>query len=220
LAPPTTTPLTVSPRTSTVQPVVQQPQPTPNLWQFYVDDINSTIPNASVTADTLKEIARTIPSSVPFLAEAEVGLIPYQYTWTVINREGPVALNAPEGGYAYIAWGYGKVKTNQFLFDFPAIEDNAYVILAIGKSDDGTSTDLNTPLQLSDFHAGFAGTNFATPAKGQVFSNRKVVNKAWLSQQLWWASSHTLITVSILDLFTGNRYDYNVDPHTFVWSAK
>jgi len=57
---------------------------------IYVDDIKSTIPNAPVTADTLKEIARKIPASVPFLAEAEVGLIPYQYNWRILDREGPV----------------------------------------------------------------------------------------------------------------------------------
>ena len=194
--------------------------PTPDLWQFYVDDIKSTIPNAPVTTNTLKGIADKIPSDVPFLAEAEVGLIPYQYTWTILSTEPPVSLNAPEGGYAYIAWGYGIIKTSQFSFNFQAIEDNAYVILAIGKPNDGTSTDLNTPLQLSDFHLGFAGANFAVPAPGQVFPNREVVNKAWLSQQLWWASTHRQITVSILDLLTGNRYDYDVNPSTFKWSTK
>ena len=194
--------------------------PTPDLWQFYVDDIKSTIPSAPVTADTLKEISYKIPLSVPFLAEAEVGLIPYQYTWSILNTEAPFSLNAPEGGYAYIAWGYGDIETDQFSFNFQAIEDNPYIILAIGKPDDDVSKDLNTPLRLSNFHAGFSGINFAIPAPEQVVPNREVVNKAWLSQQLWWASSHRQITESILDLLTGNRYDYDVNPSTFRWNIK
>jgi hypothetical protein len=195
------------------------PTPTPDLWQFYVDDIKSTIPNAPVTADTLKEIARKIPASVPFLAEAEVGLIPYQYNWRILDREGPVFLNAPEGGYAYIAWGYGNVRTNEFSVNFQGIEGNDHLVLVVGKPDDGTPTDLNTPLQLSDFHAGFAGTNFAAPAKGQVFPNRKVV-KAWLSQQLWWAAKHSSITVTIWDVSNGKRFIYGVNPSNFAWIAK
>lgn len=197
-----------------------QQTPIPDLWQFYVNDIKSTVPDAAVTVDTLKRIAGNIPENVPFLANAEVGLIPYQYTWKILDREGPVFLNAPEGGYAYIAWGFGNIRADGFAYNFPALEDNAYLILAVGKPDDGTSVDLNTALELSDFQPGFAGVNFATPAKGQVFLNREVVNVAWFSQQLWWASSHKSITVSVLDLLTGNRYDYSVDPNTFMWNAR
>lgn len=205
---------------ATAKPTIVLPTPTPDVWQFYVDDIKLQIPSANVTTDTLKEIARKIPSNVPFLAEAEVGLRPYQYNWRILDREGPAFLNAPEGGYAYIAWGFGTVKSNEFSINFQAIEDMPYVILVIGKPDDGTATDLNTSLQLTNFQAGFAGTNFAFPAKGQVFPNRKVVNKAWLSQQLWWAASHRAITVSIWDVSNGKRLDYDVNPTNFTWTAK
>lgn len=197
-----------------------QPSPTPDLWQFYVDDIKSTIPNASVTADILKDIARKMPASVPFLAEAEVGLIPYQYTWRILDREGPVFLNVPEGGYAYIAWGYGNLATNEFSINFQGMEGNDHLVLVIGKPDDGTPADLNTPLRLSDFHAGFAGTNFAAPANEQIFENRKVINKAWLSQQLWWASKHSSITVTIVDVSNGERFVYDVNPSNFAWTVK
>jgi hypothetical protein len=201
-------------------PTSQPTQKPQDLWQFYVDDIKSTIPDATVSPDTLKDIAGKIPSDVPFLAEADVGLIPYQYTWKIIDREGPLSLNAPEGGYAFVAWGNGSIRANEFYTEFQAIEDNAYLVLVIGKSSDGTSADLNTPLELSDFTPGFSGCNFASPAKGQVFPERRVVNKAWLSQQLWWAASHNLITVSIWDVSIGQRLDYNVNPNDFMWSEK
>lgn len=213
--------IAAQPPTMTIaKPTLIPPTPTLDLWDFYVSDIKSTNPNAQVTADTLKEIGHKIPSNVPFLAEPEVGLIPYQYNWRILDREGPVFLNASEGGYAYIAWGFGNVKANAFSTNFQAIEDNAYLVLVMGKPDDGTPIDLNTPLQLSSFQAGFAGTNFAVPAKGLVSANRKVVNKAWLSQQLWWASSHRLITVSIWDVSNGKRIDYDVSPSNFTWTAK
>lgn len=203
-----------------LQSPTPMPKPTPDLWQFYVDDIKSTIPNAEVTVDTLKGIARKIPSSVPFFAEAEVGLIPYQHTWRILDREGPAFLNAPEGGYAYIAWGYGTITTDRFSISFPAVEDNDHLVLVIGNPDDGTFKDLNTPLRLTDYHAGFAGTNFATPAKGQIFPNRNVINKAWFAQQLWWASKHKSITVTIWDVSNGNRFVYDVNPSSFVWTGK
>lgn len=200
------------------------PSPTPklsnDLWQFYVNDVKSTLPNAEITADTLKEIARKIPSNVSFFAEAEVGLIPYQHTWKILDREGPTFLNAPEGGYAYIAWGYGTITTDYFSVSFPAVEDHAHLILAIGNPNDGTHKDLNTQLRLTDYHAGFAGTNFAAPVKEQTFPNRKVVNKAWFAQQLWWASRHRSITVTILDVSNGNYFIYDVNPSSFVWMEK
>lgn len=208
--------VTSLPLTSTVPRLT----PTVDLWQFYVDDIKSTIPNAPVSTDTLKEIARKIPTSVPFLAEAEVGIIPYQYTWRILDREGPAFLNAPEGGYAYIAWGYGTVTTDFFSISFPAIEDNDHLVLVIGNPDDGTFKDLNTSLQLTHYHPGFAGTNFAAPAKGQIFANRSVINKAWLAQQLWWASKHKSITVTIWDVSNGDRFVYDVNPSNFIWTKK
>jgi hypothetical protein len=197
-----------------------KPTSTVDLWQFYVDDIKLTIPNASVTVNALKEIARKIPADVPFLAEAEVGLVPYQHTWKILDREGPMFLNAPEGGYAYIAWGYGTITTDRFSISFPAEEDNDHLVLVIGNPDDGTFKDLNTPLRLTDYSPGFAGVNFAAPAKGQIYANRNVVNKAWFAQQLWWASKHRLITVTIWDVSNNNRFIYDVNPSNFVWTKK
>lgn len=195
-------------------------KPISDLWQFYVDDIKSTAPNALVDTETLKEISGKIPSSIPFLADEEVGIIPYQYTWTILDRESPILLNAPEGGYAYIAWGYGTVSANGLFANYQALEDNAYLILVIGKPNDNSSADLNTPLTLSDFNPGFSGTNFASPAKGQTFREREIVNEAWFSQQLWWASSHTSITVSFLDASNGQRLDYSINPDDFLWTEK
>lgn len=203
-----------------LQSPTPMPRPTSDLWQFYVDDIKSTVPNAQVTVDTLKEIARKIPSSVAFFAEAEVGLIPYQHTWRILDREGPAFLNAPEGGYAYIAWGYGTITTDRFSISFPAVEDNGHLVLVVGNPDDGTFKDLNTPLRLTNYHPGFAGTNFAAPAKGQIFANRNVINKAWFAQQLWWASKHRSITVTIWDISNGDQFVYDVNPSNFVWTRK
>lgn len=191
--------------------------PTPDLWQFYVDDIRKSSPNASVTTEILKNIAAQIPASVPYFAEAEVGLIPYQYNGNVIDRAGPVSLNTPEGGYAYISWGNGKIATNEITVDYQWAEGNAYLVLIIGKSDDGTSADLNTSLELSEFSSGNIYTNFASPAPSQVFQ-RSIINKAWFAQQLWWAQKNSLITVSIVDLNTSNRLDYKVDPANFAWN--
>jgi hypothetical protein len=189
------------------------------LWQFYVDDIKKSVPNASVTAETLKGIAAKIPESIPYFAEAEVGLIPYQYNGNIVDRPGPVSLNAPEGGYAYISWGSGKIKANEISVDYQWSEGNVYLVLVIGKPDDGTPMDLNTSLELSDFSSGNVYTNFAFPAPGQVFRG-PIINKAWFSQQLWRAQRNNLITVSILDLHTLERVDYKVEPATLTWSTR
>lgn len=191
--------------------------PAPDLWQFYVDDIRKSAPNASVTVETLKNIAAQIPAGVPYFAEAEVGLIPYQYNGNIIDRAGLVSLNTPEGGYAYISWGNGKIATNEITVDYQWSEGNAYLVLVIGKSDDRTSADLNTSLELSEFSSGNIYTNFASPAPSQVFQ-RSIINKAWFAQQLWWAQKNSSITVSIVDLNTSNRLNYKVDPANFAWT--
>lgn len=191
--------------------------PTPDLWQFYVDDIRESAPNAPVTAETLKNIAAQIPGSVPYFAEAEIGLIPYQYNGHVIDRAGPVSLSTPEGGYAYISWGNGKIATNGITVDYQWSEGNVYLVLVIGKPDDGTSADLNTSLELSEFSSGSIYTNFAFPAPSQVFHG-SIINKAWFAQQLWWAQKNSSITVSIVDLNASDRLDYKVDPANFAWN--
>ena len=196
-----------------------QLEPTPDLWQFYVDDIKESVPNASVTSETLQGIAAQIPASIPYFAEAEVGLIPYQHNGNVVDRAGPVPLNVPEGGYAYISWGNGRIRTNEISIDYRWSEGNIYLVLIIGKPDDSTSADLNTSLELSDSSSANVYTNFAFPAPSQVF-HRAVINKAWFSQQLWWAQGNNAVTVSIVDLGTRTRLDYNVDPESLTWSAQ
>jgi hypothetical protein len=210
----------VIPTEKSVLPSTTPTQPTSDLWQFYVDDIKSTVPNAPVTVDDLKNIASNIPSSIPFIANVRIGIIPYQYNWKVLDREGPVSLNAPEGGYAYIAWGFGTITTDRFSISFPAEEDNDHLVLVIGNPEDGTYKDLNTLLRLTEYSPGFAGVNFATPAIRQVNANRNVVNEAWFAQQLWWASKHRSITVTIWDVSNGKRFIYDVNPSNFVWTKK
>lgn len=209
----------VPPTQVTFQSLAPTSQPT-SLWQFYVDDIKSSVPNAQVTADTLKEIARKIPSDIKFFAEAEVGLIPYQHTWRILDREGPSFLDAPEGGYAYISWGYGVITAGEFSVSFAAKQDRAHLILVIGNPDDGTFVDLNTQLRLTNYLAGFAGVNFAAPAEEQTFPDRSIVNKAWFAQQLWWASKHRSITVTIIDVSSEDVFTYDVDPRSFEWTAE
>ena len=88
---------TITGQQPTEQPTPQQ-QTTSDLWQFYVDIIKESAPNAPVTVETLKSIAAQIPISNPYFAEVDVGLVPYQYNGNIIDREGSVSLNAPEGG--------------------------------------------------------------------------------------------------------------------------
>src|SRR5689334_11585552 len=83
--------------TATLQPT-PSPEPTVDWWQFYVDDVKKAMPSASITVEDLKTIGAQIPASIPYFAEAEVGLVPSQDTGKVIDSAKPVSLNAPEGG--------------------------------------------------------------------------------------------------------------------------
>jgi len=202
------------------QPTQEPPpaqQPTPDLWQFYVDDIKKSVPSSAITTEDLKNIAAQIPASIPYFAEAEVGIIPYPYNGNIVNNESTVSLNTPEGGYSYISWGSGKIETNEIAVEYQWLDGNIYLVLVIGKSDDNTSEDLNTLLRLSAFSSGNVYTNFATPPGGQELG-MSVINKAWFAQQLWWAQKNNMITISIVDLGSQSRLDYKVDPTSLQWN--
>ena len=201
--------------TATLQPT-PSPEPTVDLWQFYVDDVKKGVPNASITVETLKTIAAQIPADNPYFAEAEIGITPSQDTGKVISEAGPVSLNAPEGGYTYLSMGYGKVAAGAMKFDYEGADGNVYLVLVVGKPEDGTATDLKTSFELSDFPSGSVYTNFASPASGQALPE-PIINQAWFAQQIWWAQSNKSITVSIVDLNTGDRLDYKVDPKSLAW---
>ena len=189
-----------------------------DLWQFYVDDVKKTAPNSQITVDNLKNIASKVPTSIPYIANAKDGLIPYQYNGNVIDSDGVFSVNCPEGGYAYIAWGNGAITKDGLTINYPWIEGNVYLVLVIGIYDDGTANNLNSTLELSDFASGNVYTNFASPPPDKVSTN-KIVNEAWFSQQIWWAQNNKSIIVSIWDLNSMKYSNFSVDPKEFIWSV-
>jgi|GEM_PF-2713447 len=204
--------------TATLQPT-PSPEPTVDWWQFYVDDVKKAIPSASITVEDLQTIGAQIPASIPYFAEAEVGIVPSQDTGKVVDSAGPASLDAPEGGYTYLSMGYGKIAAGTLALDYEGVEGNVYLVLVVGQPDDGAATDLKTTFELAEFPSGSVYTNFAAPAPGQTVQG-PIINKAWFAQQLWWARTNPLITVSIVDLKTGQRTDYKVTAPSLTWKDK
>jgi hypothetical protein len=64
-------------------------------------------------------------------------------------------INAPEGGFAYIAVGSIKLSYDGYGIDLPAQANNIYLIIIRGLPDDATDADLNQQVWATHYPRGF-----------------------------------------------------------------
>lgn len=192
-----------------------KPSPTPDLFEYFAEDIKKNKPGANVSARALQEIADKIPTEVPFVVK-EGGLAAYPATGKVLETAEGEFTNLQAQGFVFISWGHGKITADGVPLPFEWKEANVYLVIVVGKSQSATT------LRVADYAAGHAYLNYAAPARDQSFPTREIINKPWLSQQLWWASDSGVntITLSIWDIATGVVTTYTVAPTTYQWARK
>lgn len=64
-------------------------------------------------------------------------------------------INAPEGGFAYIAVGHISLSHDGYGLSLPGQTNNIYLIIIRGLPDDGTDADFNQQVWASDYPRGF-----------------------------------------------------------------
>lgn len=225
----TTIPATTIPETTTstsTTTTTEAPQPELNLYALFAQDIVTGIPELNVdqVEAELRYLDSTLPENLPFVSqEANEGLIFHPATGGVIEELPKVYRNASEGGGAYISAGQMTIRFDEKEFNYPYKEYNVYQIYVAGKPDDTTGRDLNTTLELDDYKAGHVYTNQYNPRQGEVFENRRFINRAKFVQDLWYGivsgsncgvGCEATVTLPFIDTYTGNEnvWEVNISP--------
>lgn len=107
----------------------------------------------------------------------------------VVDYEGPITVNVPEGAYAYISHGHGVlIAPNGFRIVLPPQENNVYHTYIRGVADDGTSTDLNQGWKFSEFATGFVWKQHAADTRHVANHDGQIINLEQHAQDLLYAA--------------------------------
>ncbi len=107
----------------------------------------------------------------------------------VVDYEGPITVNVPEGAYAYISHGHGDlIAPNGFKIELPWKENNVYHTYIRGVADDSTSTDLNQGWEFSEFAVGFVWKQHAAATRHVTIQDGQIINLEQHAQDLLYAA--------------------------------
>ncbi|MFH1827368.1 MAG: hypothetical protein ABH812_03000 [bacterium] len=182
-----------SPTTITEAPTTTTEIPKQDRFRYYAKDFQEAYPELSVGQITteLKHISGLVSQIDPlnFIAnETNSGIERDPENGHVIDYEGPITINVPEGGYAYLSHGHGTLTApDGFQIELPWKENNVYLTYIRGVQDDRSSEDLNQGWKFEDFATGFVWKQHAADTR-HIDTQGQIINLEQISQDVLYAA--------------------------------
>lgn len=220
----------------TAKNLVEAPAPTPTT----ADALKDAAKNLAATygmseqdaAKLIAEAYNSLPTDMPFMAQANHGLMPHAAQGMSIMQpaskdvNNPSAtLNAAEHGFQTFSGGYLTATVDgKWKLELPSQQGVHYNVYFVGKESDKSPTDLNTNIGLVDYLAKYNFTTGASPDKGQEdkYPNRNVLEPLWVAKGAIQAkldnASVTTVKEVFIDTQSGRAVVYTFDLATKTWT--
>lgn len=191
----TTTTAGTTTTSEVTDPTLPEPDVVNDRFAYYAQDYQEAYPNLTKEQiDTeLRFVARISADIDPlnFIADLpNSGIERDPENGRVVDNEGPITVNVPEGAYAYLSHGRGVlIAPNGFRIELPWKESNVYHTYIRGAANDNTSTDLNQGWEFSEYAIGFVWKQHAADTRHIAIEDGQIINLEQHAQDLLYAAT-------------------------------